>query len=266
MNYASPTKFNTCLPFKSRLCHELDLVAPPTWPLLAGFDRFWRNFIRLLDTKRPFLAAQAGHGQAKQAADRVSAHAGRCPFLDPGSVLALADLTPSRVPFVFHLGTESAPLRFQKCSKGAPQLTPIQLRNGTKRNIMEHYFSASEHLSYEETTLVRSGRTNSRHAITAQLYTTATSLLLGSSACPVPDTGAAPWWRAPFHKTAPGQGLRLTSTSFQSAPGQLQHQGKGASDPPAKQRVSATKLVKQDEMRLFTFFSRKLPKPWSACT
>ncbi len=139
----------------------------------------------------------------------------------------------------------------------------------TKWNKTEHngtLFSALEHLSYEETTLVRSGRTISRHAITAQPNTTATSLLCGSSACPVPDTGAAPWWRAPFHKTAPGQGLRRTSISFQSAPGQLQHQGKGASDPPAKQRVSATKLVKQDKMRLFSFFSRKLPKPSPACT
>ncbi len=125
--------------------------------------------------------------------------------LDPGSVLALAELAPPRVPFVFHLGTESAPLRFQKSSKGAPQLTPIQLRNGTKRNIMEHFFSASEHLSYEETTLVRSGRTISRHAITAQPNTTATSLLCGSSACPVPDTGAAPWWRAPFTRQRPGR-------------------------------------------------------------
>ena len=84
MNYASPTKFNTGLPFKSRLCHELDLVDLPTWPLLAGFDRFWRNFIRLLATKRPFLAAQAGHTHANQAADRDSAHRQRRPLSGPG--------------------------------------------------------------------------------------------------------------------------------------------------------------------------------------
>ena len=84
MNDAHPIQFNICLPIKSGLCHELDLAALPMWPLLAGFDRFWINFIGQLATKRPFLATQAGHGQTMQAVDCVSAHARRRPFIGHG--------------------------------------------------------------------------------------------------------------------------------------------------------------------------------------
>ena len=135
MNDAHPIQFNICLPIKSGLCHELDLAALLMWPLLAGFDRFWINFIGQLATKRPFLATQAGHGQTMQAVDCVSAHARRRPFIGHGLRSRPRRLDSATCSIC-------VPFWYRECSTHVPQVfqkSPTMNHNpATKWNKTEH--------------------------------------------------------------------------------------------------------------------------------
>ena len=121
-------------------------------------DRLWELRSRTTAMKRLLMADHGGHtsvlGYDKPSGANTFCRRNQVPSFGfaarsngssprPGNILSLSKGhgRRSRQSLVFHSCPGTVPFRFQTCSTSGPNFPRSQLRNGTKRNIMKHFFS-----------------------------------------------------------------------------------------------------------------------------